>query len=238
MRVIVARSITNPMCTNFQPSSLQKVVESFCAKVSPEAEWPTDVYQDYLAPIIRAIDGERVASLATFGMVPKTHMQPGVRISTLNARAETIAQKPSFSAAWKAGQTCLIPMQWFYEPNWETSVHERWRIGLRDWADFAVAGLWREWRAKDGSKSLAFTLITINADEHALMKRFHRADDEKRALVIVAPDEYDDWLNCRDMELARSFLRLYPSEMMQAEASPREKKKAKEKPDDPQGALF
>jgi putative SOS response-associated peptidase YedK len=226
------------MCTNYKPTSRQTFIESFHAKLDRDANWTDDVYQDYAAPIIRGIAGERVASLATFGMVPKAHMQPGVRISTLNARAETIAQKPSFASAWKAGQTCLIPMKWFYEPNWETGTHERWRIGMQDWSDFAVAGIWREWMAEDGGKSLAFTLITINADEHPLMKRFHRAGDEKRSLVIVPPEDYDDWLNCRDMELARSFLRLYPSELMQAEASPKEGKKAKEKIDDPQGALF
>lgn len=228
------------MCTNFMPSLLQKVVDGFRAAVQPGSEWSDDIYQDYAAPVIRAVDGERVVSLATFGMVPKARMQPGVRISTLNARAETIAQKPSFASAWKAGQVCLVPMRWFYEPNWETGIHERWRIGLRDWLDFAVAGLWREWRNEDGSRALSFTLITINADEHPLMKRFHRADDEKRSLVIVPPDEYDDWLNCRNPELARSFFRLYPSGLMQAEASPREKKKEKEekKRDDSQGSLF
>lgn len=61
---------------------------------------------------------------------------------------------------------------------------------------------------------------TINADAHPLMSRMHKPDAEKRTLVIVSADEYDAWLTCRDPELARSFLRLYPAELLQAEPAP------------------
>lgn len=224
------------MCTNYTPIKRDALIASFQTSAPLSSDWPDDVYQDYVAPIIRSVGGQREACLATFGLVPKVHMQPGVRLSTLNARAETIAQKPTYARAWKAGQLCLVPMKAFYEPCWETGVHVRWRIGMADDSDFAVAGLWREWPEEDGGVAIAFTLITINADEHAVMKRFHRAEDEKRSIVVIRPDEYDDWLNCSNMELARSFLRLYPAELMKAEAvAKKENAKAKE---NPQGDLF
>jgi len=61
----------------------------------------------------------------------------------------------------------------------------------------------------------SFTQLTINADEHPLMRRFHKPGDEKPALAIVPQAEWDDWLDCGDPEYARSFLRHYPAEQMQ-----------------------
>ncbi len=132
--------------------------------------------------------------------------------------AETIGQLRSYAPSWKTSKLCLVPMRAFFEPNWESGTHVRWRIGMTDERDFAVAGIWREWAEQDGSTSHAFTQITINADAHPVMRRFHRPDDEKRSLVIVPPEEYDAWLGCRDPELARSFLRLCPPELMATRA--------------------
>jgi putative SOS response-associated peptidase YedK len=156
-------------------------------------------------------------------MVPKQHIPQGVkRFATLNARAETVGQLRSYSGAWKRGQLCLLPMEAFYEPNWETGKHIRYRIGMADRAPFAVAGLYREWQEADGKPSWSFTQLTVNADAHPLMKHMHRVDDEKRSLVIVPAADYDDWLACRDPEAARSFLRLFPADLMEAKPEPKE----------------
>jgi putative SOS response-associated peptidase YedK len=69
----------------------------------------------------------------------------------------------------------------------------------------------------DGGASLAFTMLTLNADEHPLMRRFHRPGDEKMSVVIIRPDAYTDRLSCRNTDEARSFLQLYPAEEMHAE---------------------
>jgi putative SOS response-associated peptidase YedK len=53
------------------------------------------------------------------------------------------------------------------------------------------------------------------------MRRFHKPDDEKRALVVLPRDDVDAWLHCRDPELARSFLRHYPADTMKAWAAPK-----------------
>jgi putative SOS response-associated peptidase YedK len=63
-------------------------------------------------------------------------------------------------------------------------------------------------------------MLTVNADNHPLMKRFHKPGDEKRSVVIVRPDAHAYWLNCRSTDEARSFLNLYPAEQMAAEAYP------------------
>ena len=97
----------------------------------------------------------------------------------------------------------------------------RWRIGLADRAPFAIAGLWRQWQETGGGTSHSFTQLTVNADDHPLMARFHRPGSEKRSLVIVPRDEYDAWLGCRNPEVARSFLQEYPSTLMRAEPAPK-----------------
>lgn len=216
------------MCVNYLPVSRRTLVDTFQAPLATEATWPEEAYQDYLAPLIRHDgQGRRESVVASYGMVPKQHIPPGVkRFATLNARAETVGQLRSYSGAWKRSQLCLLPMEAFYEPNWETGKHIRYRIGMADKSPFAVAGLYRQWQEADGQASWSFTQLTVNADDHAVMKHMHRANDEKRSPVIVPAADYDDWLACRDPEAARSFLRLFPAELMAArpehkEAAPR-----------------
>jgi len=97
----------------------------------------------------------------------------------------------------------------------------RWSIGMADKSPFAVAGIWRSWDEDDGTQSHSFTQLTVNADEHPLMRRFHKAGDEKRSVVIVPVDKYDEWLGCKNPELARTFLQLYPATLMHAEPAPK-----------------
>lgn len=54
----------------------------------------------------------------------------------------------------------------------------------------------RAWEKPEGPPSLSFTMLTVNANDHPLMKRFRKPGDEKRSVVIVPPDAYGDWLNC------------------------------------------
>jgi putative SOS response-associated peptidase YedK len=88
-----------------------------------------------------------------------------------------------------------------------------------------IAGLWRAWEEPEGPPSLSFTMLTVNANEHPLMKRFHKPGDEKRSVVIVPPAAYEDWLGCRSIDEARSFLNLYPAEEMAAQAAPLQPRK-------------
>jgi len=115
----------------------------------------------------------------------------------------------------------------FYETNWEKGKAVRWHIGMADEVPFAVAGLWRGWDEADGCESFSFTLLTLNANDHPLLNRFHKPAspgeaEDKRSLVIVPPAEWDDWLNCRNPEMARSFFRLYPAERQCASPAPKQ----------------
>jgi putative SOS response-associated peptidase YedK len=63
-------------------------------------------------------------------------------------------------------------------------------------------------------------MLTVNADDHRLMNRFHRPRSEKRSVVILPPTEYESWLGCRNTDEAFSFLQLYPAAAMHAEPWP------------------
>jgi len=206
------------MCVNYTPTRPEKI-EYYNATSKDLDDWKKETWQDYAAPIIRhSTGGNREALLAIYSMVPKTKMPPGVkRFSTMNARAETISELRTYAKPWREGMLCLVPMQNFFEPCYESGKAERWRIGLTEETDFAVAGLYKEWDEGEGKKSYSFTQITINADDHPLMKRFHKPSDEKRSLVVVQRNDYDDWLSCKNPEFARAFLQPYPAELMCAE---------------------
>ncbi len=144
----------------------------------------------------------------------------------MNARVETVGERQSFSGAWRRQQLCLIACEAFYEPNYESGKAVRWRIGMADGEPFAIAGLWREWAEPEGT-AVSFTMLTLNADSHPLMRRFHKPGDEKRSVVVVPPTEYENWLACRSTDEARSFLNLYPADAMQAEECPAPPRKGK-----------
>jgi putative SOS response-associated peptidase YedK len=212
------------MCVNYHPPT----PEQFNGRIGAFSElprdwhWPEETWKDYAAPILRAAPGMRAqVGLASYGMVPRRHIPPGVKpFDTMNARAESLGERRSFAASWRRLQLCAVPMLWFYEPCYESGRAERTAIGLRDESLFWVAGLWREWQEQDGSMATAFTQITINADEHPLMRRMHKPGDEKRSLVLLPEGGVGDWLACADTGMARSFLRHYPAEAMKAWPAP------------------
>jgi len=199
------------MCVSFQTATPHQVTHHFKAPLPDSADWKAEAWQDYAAPIIVADQHGRQGLIAQYSMIPKNHIPPGVkRFSTMNARAETIATLRSYARPWRDGQLCLVPMMAYFEPNYESGKAQRWRIGMADGDPFAVAGLYRSWQEPDGQQSFSFTQITINADEHPVMNRFHKPGDEKRSLVVIPEGRYDDWLNCRNPELAKTFLLPYP----------------------------
>jgi putative SOS response-associated peptidase YedK len=161
------------MCANYDPTA-EIDFEAFSQFPKPNFDYPIETWKDYAAPILRKSADEYLTDPATFGMVPRKHIPPGVKLfDTMNARAESVGEKRSYSGAWKNLQLCLIPCRSFYEPSYETGSAVRWRIGLESGRPLAVAGLWRAWNDADGP-SLSFTMLTINAEEHALMRRFHK----------------------------------------------------------------
>ena len=212
------------MCANYTPSRLDAISEHYGLERALFST-PAEAYPGYLAPIVRATRGvgdlgERVECVpAMFGMVPHWADTKLAR-QTYNARTETVATKPSFRNAWQRHQFCIIPAEHFYEPCYETGKPVRWRIAPAGPAPLSIAGIW-EWRANgpDGLPLISFSMLTINADGHPLMGRFHKPGDEKRMLVLLEPQQVQGWL---EGELANdeALYRPWPAEQLVAVADP------------------
>jgi len=208
------------MCTSYKANP-KEGFDAFSLFPVPDFDYREEVYKDYVAPIVRGGEGGCRTDPATFGMVPRKRIPSHVKpYDTMNARTESIGEKRSFSGAWNRLQLCLIPCVSFFEPNYESGKAVRWRIGLASGEPFVLAGLWRAWEEPDDVPSLSFTMLTVNADLDPLMNRFHKPGDEKRSVVIVRPDDYEDWLGCRNTDEARSFLTRYPATELHAEPFP------------------
>ena len=152
----------------------------------------------------------REAVVGRFGLIPHWSKDDKISRHTYNARSETVMEKPSFRDAWRKAQHCIIPAAGIYEPDWRSGKAVATRIEGSDGRPFGIAGLWSAWRSPSGEVISSFTMLTINADNHPLMRNFHRPEEEKRMVVILAPDYFDAWLSAKPEQSAR-FLIPYPS---------------------------
>lgn len=210
------------MCSHYQaPAKPELYRQSF--DVEPPAELGKhDVWPGYPAGFIRrhphadvgdeAVP-EREALSGLFGMVPHWSQDTKISHHTYNARTETVAEKPSFRDAWRKAQHCIIPAEAFFEPDWRSGRAVPTLIARADGQPMGIAGLWSSWRSPKGETVHSYTMLTINADEHALMKMFHKPTDEKRMVVILQEDFYDDWLRATP-EQSMGFMRQYPADLM------------------------
>ena len=158
---------------------------------------------------------EREIGITQWGLVPEWAKDISIGSRMINARAETLAEKPSFRAAFKR-RRCIIPALGFYE--WRTTADKKkqpYFIHPRESATdtpalFAFAGLWEIWFSEDGSEVQTCTIITTEANR--IMSGLHH-----RMPVILPPEKYAGWLdpNVDDPRALRSFLKPYDSERMQ-----------------------
>lgn len=168
---------------------------------------------------------EREALAGVFGLIPHWARDATIARRTYNARSETVAEKPSFRDAWARARHCIIPAQAFFEPDWRSGRAVPTRIARADGRSLGIAGLWASWSNPQGGQVHSFTMLTINADEHPLMRHLHKPGDEKRMVVVLPESRYDDWLRA-DAAGSRDFLLAYPAQDLLAEPQPRESRQA------------
>jgi putative SOS response-associated peptidase YedK len=127
----------------------------------------------------------------------------------INARAETLAEKPSFKRLI-GKRRCVVPADGFYEWRKERKRKVPMRIRLKSEEPFGFAGLWDSWRKPDGKELQSFTIITTEAND--LLGPIH-----DRMPVILAPDGEKLWLesSLQDFSKVSSLLKPYPSDQME-----------------------
>src|SRR5262245_9531839 len=175
-------------------------------------------------PLIRpATDrpGREVASLK-WGLIPSWANDIKIGVRHINARAETVAEKPAFRAAFKR-RRCLVPASGFYEWTGPPKKRQPHMFSLRDARPFAFAGMWEKWE-RDGEQIESFTILTTEPNE--LCAQYH-----DRMPVIVHQNDYDLWMMGEPGEVG-VLLRPYPCDDMTARpVSPRVNNSRNEGPD-------
>lgn len=212
------------MCANYETITSAERMVRFTRLGLPLGTWPGESYPLYQAPFVRRDreTGDREPALGLFGLVPHWSKDMTIGRRTYNARSETAAEKPAFRDAWKFGRRCVIPLESFYEPNWESGKAIRWRIGAADGEPMGIAGLWSFWRSPEGPEVLSMTMLTVNADGHEVMQHFHKPGDEKRMIVILDESQYDAWLDAPVPDMM-AFMQRWPAERLVAEPAPKPK---------------
>jgi putative SOS response-associated peptidase YedK len=153
-------------------------------------------------------NGGRELALLRWGLVPFWAKDPAIGSRMINARSETVAQKPAFRAAFRR-RRCLVPADGFYEWQRQEQGKQPFYIRLGDEKPFAFAGLWEHWEGPDETTIDSCTVLTTEPND--LIRLLHN-----RMPVILAPSDYDLWLDpgVQEAELLQPLLRPYPSENM------------------------
>ena len=215
------------MSNNYRTLKDAETLQRIFGVPLPEGSWKPDVYPGYDAPIIRrphgSEPGQREAVVARFSLLPWWAKSEKLTFSTMNARTETVSTAASYKGPVKQHQWCIVPAECFYEPYYGpgSTKSERWAIRRADGEPLGIAGLWERWMGKgdDGAEFLSFTLLTINADHHPLLQRFHKplkadgSPNEKRSVVLIRPDQFDAWLNTTPDRAADYFGTLSAEEL-------------------------
>lgn len=207
------------MCSNYQPPSPETLIAWGLDIAAGQALARERVYPGQAGPVITSQDPGKVV-YGSFGLVPHWATE-GLARRTYNARSETVASKPSFRSAWRSGQLAVIPVQAFFEPCYVSGKAEWWKIGRRDGRPFGLAGIWERRLDDPGVTRWSFSMLTINAEGHPLMGRFHAPGDEKRSVVVLDEDDWLGWLNAANDAERRGRLQLMEPDAFVAEAAPR-----------------
>jgi putative SOS response-associated peptidase YedK len=161
--------------------------------------------------VIRHTNGSNTAALLRWGLVPFWARDTAIGAKMINARAETVAEKPAFRAAFQS-RRCLIMADGFYE--WQAMGSGRRKqpiyLHMRDQCPFAFAGLWETWQGQDGTLQ-SCTILTTEPND--LVQPIHN-----RMPVILRPTDYALWLDpdVREPEPLQACLQPYPSDALTA----------------------
>jgi len=199
------------MCGRFTlVSPFVAVTERFHASAPPDLRPRYNIApgQEVLC-VIR--DGENRIEPLRWGLIPSWAKDPAIGNRLINARAETLAEKPSFCNAF-AKRRCLVVADGFYE--WRPAGRRKVPvyIFLKSKKPFGIAGLYESWKAPDGRELRTCTIVTTEAND--LVRPFH-----DRMPAIVPADADDCWLDCcgeGSRERLQALLTTYPAGEMDA----------------------
>jgi putative SOS response-associated peptidase YedK len=204
------------MCGRYvRRSDKQRIAEHFHVHGPsvPDFGESFNVAPQTFQPVIRLNrdSGQREIVLMRWGLIPFWAKDAKMGLSTINAKAETVATAPAFREAFKT-RRCLVPADAFYEwQKIDAKTKQPFAIGMKDGSPYAFAGLWERWRDPATKEPLeTFTVITTDPNE--LLEPLHN-----RMPVIIQPKDYDRWLTPGDPQCPPvDLLRPFPADRMTA----------------------
>ena len=204
------------MCGRFTlRTDPETLTETFPGFTTPAPDEMTPRYNIAPSQAIAAVpnNGENSVEFFQWGLIPSWAKDPKIGNRMINARSETLAEKPSFRTPYKR-RRCLILSDGFYE--WRSEPESKSKtpiyIRLKSEKPFAFAGLWEAWYPRPDDEPLhSCTIITTSPN--ALMETIHQ-----RMPVILEPDAYDLWLDPSEQSPKQldGLLKPYPAEEMMA----------------------
>ncbi len=201
------------MCGRFTLfDSADSVAERFGLPDTPSLSPRYNIAPSQTVAAVRIPPGGGARELVPlrWGLVPSWAKDPAIGNRMINARAETVADKPAFRSAIRR-RRCLVPADGFYEWKRVNGRKQPYYIRLGDGAIFAFAGLWESWERPEHASVESCTILTTGPND--LLRPIH-----DRMPVILSPRDYDLWLSpaVQDPEALAPLLHPYPPEEMTA----------------------
>lgn len=203
------------MCARFTlRTSAQAIQRLFDLDEVPDIEPRYNVAptQDVLA-VAEDAKGERKVRMLRWGLVPNWAKDPAIGTKMINAKSETVSERPAYRQAFEK-RRCLIPADGFFEwtdPVLPKSPRQPYRIRLKGEEPFAFAGLYEYWFASKGAEPLV-TCTLLTTEPNAVVEPLH-----DRMPVILDPADYGRWLDRKTPgDKVRELLRPFPAEVMEA----------------------
>jgi putative SOS response-associated peptidase YedK len=197
------------MCGRFaQRTDPKRVAKWFGVEEVPELEPRYNIAPTQEILGVRETEDGREVAFYKWGLIPSWAKDTSIATRLINARSETVREKPAFRQAFKQ-RRCVIPADGFYEWQRTEGRKQPFFFQMRDESPFGFAGLWEQWKGEEGQVINSCTILTTEANE--VLKPVH-----DRMPVILHPDDYALWLehDTRKLEMVEDLLRPYPAEEM------------------------
>jgi len=198
------------MCGRFtQRQPVSSLKKEFGVEEVPEAEARYNIAPTQNILGVRQTSDGREMSLLKWGLIPSWAKDSSIGAKLINARSETVTEKPSFREAFKR-RRLLVPADGFYEWQRAGGRKQPFFFHMKDDRPFVFAGLWDRWMNEDGEVIESCTILTTEANE--VLTPVH-----DRMPVILHPETYDLWLDddVRKASLREELLRPFPASEME-----------------------
>ena len=199
------------MCGRYTLTCTPEVLaEAFRLEATPDLQPRYNVVPSQEVACVRAglPSRKREAVTLRWGLIPSWAGDPAMGMKLINARAETVAEKPSFRKPFRE-RRCLVLADGYYEWQREGSRKQPYHIRLNSERPFAFAGLWDRWTGADGKTIESCAILTTTPNERL-------ASIHDRMPVILPPVAYEPWLDpgLQDARHLVPFLTSYPADAM------------------------